>query len=228
MLTRRWRVFLQTTCLASAAGLLAVPAAAVNIPEGGAVTPDSVFTIHFQVREGCDGAPMDTLEVAIPAAVQNPQPEAIDGWDVEVLPDTDENDDIETIVRWSGGPLEPDLFKEFGLWARFPDDPGAVLTFPAIQRCGATEVVWAGTEGDTPAPTVRLTDRVGQQDLQDLATLIGELDTRVEELSERMGDVNAPNLRSRVSDVEETLQQIGNRLDGFVERLDALEEEPPA
>lgn len=85
-----------------------------SIPEGGAVTPDSVFVIHFQVREGCEGAATDTLEVAVPASVKNPTPEAIDGWDVAVTP-AEPGTSVSTTVTWTGGPLEDGSFKEFGL-----------------------------------------------------------------------------------------------------------------
>ena len=152
MLTKR--ALMRAAWLAGVAGLAAVPAQAVNIPEGGAVTPDSVFVIHFQVREGCEGAPMDALEIAVPASVQNPMPEAIDGWDVTVTPAEAGTGDS-TMVSWTGGPLEEGSFKEFGLWARFPDEPGAVLTFPAVQRCGTTEVIWDGHGGRDACPDGR-------------------------------------------------------------------------
>jgi hypothetical protein len=219
MLTKR--ALLRSACLAGVAGLAAVPAQAVNIPEGGAVTPDSVFVIHFQVREACDGAPMDALEVAVPASVQNPMPEAIDGWDVTVTP-AEAGAGDSTIVSWTGGPLEEGTFKEFGLWARFPDEPGAVLNFPAVQRCGTTEVIWDGTEGETPAPTVVLTDRIFQEDLEDLRVSVGEMATEVDELGEQLGDVDAANLRSRVADAEDALEEITSRIEDLAIRIDEL------
>ena len=45
--------------LASLMAASALPASAVNIPEGGAVTPDSTFLFHLRVTETCDGLPMD-------------------------------------------------------------------------------------------------------------------------------------------------------------------------
>jgi uncharacterized protein YcnI len=222
MLTKR--ALLRATCLAGVAGLATVPAQAVNIPEGGAVTPDSVFVIHFQVREGCDGAPMDALEVAVPASVQNPTPEAIDGWDVTVTPAEPGAGDS-TIVTWTGGPLEAGSFKEFGLWGRFPDEPGAVLMFPAVQRCGTTEVIWDGAEGQTPAPTVALTDRIFQEDLEELRVSVGEMGTTVDELDQQLGDVDAANLRSRVTDAEGALEEVATQLEELTARLDELE--PP-
>jgi uncharacterized protein YcnI len=218
------RAILRGACLAGVAGLMALPAQAVNIPEGGAVTPDSVRVIHFQVRESCDGAAMDTLEVAVPAAVQNPMPEAFDGWTATVTPAEPGTGDS-TIVTWTGGPLEEGSFKEFGLWARFPDEPGATLTFPTVQRCGAAEVVWDGTDGATPAPTVLLTDRVLQQDLQELRVTVADLATQMDEITEQLGDVDAANLRSRVSENEDTLDDVATQIEDLMARIDELE--PP-
>ena len=39
-----------------------LPAGAVNIPEGGAVTPDCVFVFDLRVTEGCEGLPVDQLD----------------------------------------------------------------------------------------------------------------------------------------------------------------------
>ena len=73
--------------------VLAAPAQGVRIPEGGIVPPDSTFVIHFQVNEGCDGSPTDTLEVTIPESVGNPIPEAMPGWVVETETATTDGQD---------------------------------------------------------------------------------------------------------------------------------------
>lgn len=219
---RTKRALLRAVCLAVVAGLAAVPAQAINIPEGGAVTPDSVMVIHFQVREVCDGAPMDTLEVAVPASVQNPTPEALDGWDVSVTPAAPGTGDS-TIVTWTGGPLEEGSFREFGLWARFPDEPGETLTFPAAQRCGTAEVIWDDTEGETPAPTVLLSDRISQQVLEELRVTVSDLADRVDELGGQLGDVDAANLRTRVSDAEDTLGEMATQIEDVIAHIEELE-----
>lgn len=222
------RAILRGSMIAALASLLAVPGHAVTIPEGGAVTPDSTYIIHFQVREVCDGAPMDTLEVTIPASVQNPTPEAIEGWDVEVeTPSMDEGDasgDAPTIVRWTGGPLEAGAFLEFGLWARFPDEPNATLEFPVVQRCGTVERTWSGSDGETAAPTVKLTERVLQRDLEELTASLDEVVGQVDELSSQLGDVDVANLRSRVGDAEDSQAEMSGQLDEILQRLEALEQ----
>ena len=180
----------------------------VNIPEGGAVTPDSVFVINFQVQEGCDGLPMDTLEVTIPEAVDNPVPEGVPGWTVETetVPASDGTSRV-TLVRWSGGPMEDGTFYEFGLRAGFPDEPDSTIEFPVVQRCG--------DEISTSAPTVVLTNRFDQQDLVKLSDSVAAIGAEVEELGSRLGGVDPENLRTRVSDDEAAIEEIMKRLDAL-------------
>lgn len=208
--------------------LLAGPARGVNIPEGGAVSADSVFIIHFQVQEGCDGAPTDALEVTIPEVVANAVPEAVPGWSVEaqtvVTAGAEEEAEPQVSrVRWTGGSLPDGQFLEFGLWARFPDDPGAVLEFPVIQRCGQVERAWTGEDEAMPAPTVTLQPRLGPRDLLALADSIGALEARIEDLEERLGDADPGNLRARMRDMEASGEELLGRLDDLEQRLSDLE-----
>jgi uncharacterized protein YcnI len=220
------------------AGLMvaaALPVHAVNIPEGGAVTPDSSFLFHLRVTSGCEGLPTDTLEVTIPEGVTNPVPEAVPGWDVEIeAPEVDEEDTAEseredetekpdgeallTQVRWSGGSLDDGYLLDFGIRARFPDEEGEVLEFPVIQRCGEVEV--------EHAPTVTLTKRYGQSDIADLGQTVDRIDADVQQLradvdqlQQQVGGVDVVNLRSRVSDTETAIEDLD-------ERVGALEGEP--
>lgn len=190
-----------------------VGAANVNIPEGGAVTPGSVFIVNFQAQEGCDGAPMDTLEVTIPDVVDNPLPEDVPGWAVE----TETGDDGEiSLVRWSGGPLEEGRYLEFGMRMGFPDDPGATIAFPVVQRCGLAE--------SPSEPTVQLAPRFGPRDIIDLSESQEALAAEVDELRSLLGGVDPVNLRSRVSDNEAVIEDVTGRLDEIAGRLDELEQ----
>jgi periplasmic copper chaperone A len=209
-------------------GLIAAPAAAVNIPEGGAVTADSVFVINFQVQQGCDGAPTDALEVTIPDSIQSPQPEWVSGFDVTVETVPAEGDDAEgerTVVRWTGGPLPDETFKHFGLRARFPDDPGATIAFPVVQTCGTIQRSWTDEDGAMAAPTVTLNERFGPRDILALRDATVQLRSDVDELSAQMGDVNVSNLRSRVSDTESGLADVLDRLDAIDERFGQITDE---
>lgn len=223
--------------LITAAGLgavmlmvLAAPAQGVRIPEGGIVPAGSTFVIHFQVHEGCDGSPTDALEVTIPASVGNPIPEAVPGWMVETetaVTEGQEGVDAEppiSLVRWTGGPLEDGQFLEFGLRLRFPDEAGAVLEFPVVQRCGELEQAWTGTDEAFPVPAVVLAERLTERDLIALRESLDGLVTDVKDLRAQVGDVDAANLRSRVTDSESATDEMIKRLDRLAERLSVLEE----
>jgi uncharacterized protein YcnI len=225
MMNRATKALARGALAAGLTGLIAAPAAAVNIPEGGAVTADSIFVINFQVQEGCDGAPTDALEVTVPASIQSPQPEWVSGWDVTVETVPAEGDDTEgeqTVVRWSGGSLPDGTFKEFGLRARFPDEPGATIAFPVVQTCGSVERSWTDDGGEMAAPTVTLNERFGPRDILDLRDGVVQLRTEFDELREQLGGVDAANLRSRVSDTERSLEQIAERLEAVEGSLEEL------
>lgn len=218
------RAILATT-LASLLVAGAVPASAVNIPEGGAVTPDSLFLFHLRVVEGCDGLPVNELEVTIPQGVVNPTPEAVPGWDthIEVLdaeagevtqaesegPDGEQLE--QTVIRWDGGSLDDGLLLDFGIRARFPDEQDAVLEFPVVKRCGAVEQAFA--------PTVRLTTRYGQGEIAALAESVDQLRSEidvlradVDEIQGQIGEVNVTGLRNRVEVLEETVVELDERV----------------
>jgi len=211
----------------------ALPVHAVNIPEGGAVTPDSVSLVHFRVTSACDGQPMDTLEVTMPDGVANPIPEAVPGWDVEIEAPGVEGDDTAeaegetaesdgdvslTRVRWSGGSLDDGYLLDFGVRARFPDKEGEILEFPVIQRCGDVEV--------EHAPTVNLALAYGQADIAELSETVDRIDAEVQQLGTdvaqlqlQVGNVDVVNLRRRVTDTEDAIEVLD-------ERVAALEGEP--
>lgn len=178
------RSFRQSSLLATlGAGLalaLAAPAVAnVHIPEGGAVTPNSVLVINFQVQEGCDGAATDRLEVTIPESISNPVPEDVPGWaEVLVFEDGADGQPRVAQVHWIGGPIQDGLFAEFGLRAGFPDELGGTVEFPVVQHCGLLE--------KTSNPTVALQPRLGPRDLIELFAMIEDVsDVGIAELAER-------------------------------------------
>jgi len=225
--------------LASLMVVAAVPVHAVNIPEGGAITPDSSFLFHLRVTSTCDGLPMDELEVTIPEGVTNPKPEALAGWDLSIddpaamdeeMAEGDEeaaegdeakdDEDMEPIViRWSDGLLEDGHLLDFGIRARFPDAEGEVLEFPIVQRCGDVEQEFA--------PTVNLKLRYGQADIEAIAVSVDQLSAEmdvlradVDQLQQQVGDVNVRNLRTRVGDTEKAIEALD-------ERVTAIEEGQP-
>ncbi len=188
----------------------ALPVSAnVNIPEGGAVTPDSVFLFHLRVTSTCDGVPMDELEVSVPESVVNPLPESVADWGTNI--DVPEEADGPTIIRWDDGELEDGHLLDFGIRARFPDEQDAVLEFPVTQRCGELE--------QTFTPTIRLTTRFGQAEMAAMADSVDQLradvDTLradVDRIQGQIGEVNVTGLRNRVVVLEETVVDLDERL----------------
>ena len=202
------------------------PASAVNIPEGGAVTPDSVFLFHLRVMEGCEGLPMDALEVTIPESVNNPIPQAVAGWDttLDILGDEEDGTDEQgaddeaapeetelSVIRWDGGSLQDGLLQDFGIRARFPDEQDAVIEFPVVKRCGDVEQEFA--------PTVRLTTRYGQGEISVIADSVDQLRADVDVLRDdvdkiqrQIGEVNVTGLRDRVEDLEQTVVDLDERV----------------
>lgn len=220
--TRR-RPLLAAALVAGALSLAPGVQANVNIPEGGAVSPGSTQIINILVTAGCEGGlPMDAIEVVLPDAVSSPVPEWIAGWDAEIIPAA-ESDEQRTTVRWSGGPLEDGELLEFGLRLGFPDEPDAELVFPVTQVCGLVETSWVGTDGPNAAPTVVLQPRLGARDLLELRGTVRDIGSRIDELESRLGGVDPENLRSRVSDNESAVQSISERLDDLEARIEELE-----
>ena len=196
--------------LASLMVSAAVPAAAnVNIPEGGAVTPDSVFLFHLRVTSTCDGVPMDELQVTIPESVVNPIPESMADWDTNI--DVPEEAEGPTVVRWDNGELEDGHLLDFGIRARFPDEQDLVLEFPVVQSCGDVEQEFA--------PTIRLTTRYGQAEISALSGSVDQLRTDVDQLRAdvdriqlQIGEVNVTGLRNRVVDLEDSVVELDERV----------------
>ena len=207
---------------------LAAPAQGVRIPEGGVVPSGSTYVIHFQVHEGCEGSPTDMLEVTLPESVSNPIPEAVPGWVVATETVPTEGQDTEprtSLVRWTGGPLEDGQLLEFGLRLRFPDEPAAVLEFPVVQRCGPDlEQAWTGADEAFPVPSVVLADRPTGRALMALNKSVDDLMAEVDEIRTQIRDVDAVNLRSRVTDSESATEGLAKRLDRLAGRISDLEE----
>lgn len=196
--------------LASLMVSAAVPAAAnVNIPEGAAVTPDSVFLFHLRVTSTCDGLPMDELEVSVPESVVNPLPVSMADWDTNI--DVPEEADGPTVIRWADGELEDGHLLDFGIRARFPADPDAVIEFPVVMRCGDLEQEFA--------PTIRLALRYGQAEISALADSVDQLRaevdtlrTDVDSIQNQIGAVNVTGLRDRVVVLEDEVVELDERL----------------
>lgn len=169
------------TALALAGALAAPATAAAHItatPDTAPAEGYAAFTLR--VGHGCEDSPTTKLVVEMPDQVVSATPEVVPGWRIATkegkLPQPFDSHG-ETIthgvrrVTWSGGPLDPNQYTEFGLSVRFAGKPGDVVPFKTIQRCEQGENAWiqipqdGQPEPESPAPTVTLV-----ADGQDAAT----------------------------------------------------------
>ena len=116
-----------------------------------AVPAGEEATMAFQPTHGCGTSA--TVQVRVLAPVPDARPGEVEGWTASATPDGEGN----TVIEWTGGLLPADQTGTFPVEFLVPDAVGALLAFPAIQRCeNGEELAWIGTEpGDErPAPHV--------------------------------------------------------------------------
>jgi uncharacterized protein YcnI len=125
------------------------PAAAHTESDLVAVAAGSQATVTLRPTHGCDGSP--TIEVAIRAPVPGATAGEVAGWTATATPDGNGR----TVLMWTGGSLPATTDGAFPVAFVVPETPGALLTFPAVQRCAnGAELAWINgdPEADNPAP----------------------------------------------------------------------------
>ncbi|GAA0425772.1 membrane protein [Acrocarpospora corrugata] len=160
---------------------LAVPALAHVTIQPGTAEQGGFTKIAFRVPNERDDASTTKLEVTFPT--DHPLPfvsvKPIPGWDAKLtegkLPKpvvSDDGDEVtEAVLKitWTGGKIEPGQFQEFEVSVGpLPTDVDE-LAFPTEQTYSGGEVVkWAdppkadGSEGEHPAPTLKLVAPTGE------------------------------------------------------------------
>ena len=143
------------TATASMAVLLAAGgiASAHVDPDPLAMEAGTTGVVAFNVEHGCDGSPMTSLKLQIPAGVTGVTPVDKDGWTATVTGDT---------VEFKGGPLDAATPDHFDVTLTVPTQPGD-LHFPAIETCEKGEIAWieipaeGAAEPEFVAPTLKVT-----------------------------------------------------------------------
>jgi uncharacterized protein YcnI len=133
-----------------AAALIVAPAAAAHVTiNPNAVQADSFARFDLRVPNERENASTTKVAVKLPKGLVEVSFQPKPGWKRSVAMGT---------VTWQGGTIAPGEFDEFGLSAKVPNEPGAKLTFPAVQTYSNGEVVhWIGApDADEPAPQVTL------------------------------------------------------------------------
>ncbi len=150
--------------------LAPAPAAWAHVTiEPSEAIADARVTLAFRVLHGCDGSPTVAVRVQVPDEVLAVTPEAVPGWEVELVRDDPVGPVTEVV--WRGGELASEAFGDFGMLVLFDDAPdGHVVYFPTIQECVEGSYAWTetaedghhhgghdhGQPGDQPAPAVVL------------------------------------------------------------------------
>jgi uncharacterized protein YcnI len=132
------------------AALVFAPTAAAHVTiNPDAVQADSFARFDLRVPNERENASTTKVAIELPKGLVEVSFQPKPGWKRSVTKGT---------VTWQGGRITPGEFDEFGLSAKVPNDPGAKLTFPAVQTYSDGEVVhWIGApDADEPAPQVSL------------------------------------------------------------------------
>lgn len=147
--------------LAGAALLLSTAPAAAHVTITASTTEaGETAAITLEVPHGCAGSATTEVAVRMPEGVG--EVEAVDGvrWSADVSTDA--------VTFTTDRPVPDALRDEVSFSARLPDDAGAVLVFPVVQRCEEGESAWTEVADDTesrdeldqPAPVLVVTGPV--------------------------------------------------------------------
>lgn len=122
-------------------------------PDPIAMQVGTTGTVAFNVEHGCDGSPVTSVKIQIPAGVTGVAPVDKDGWTATVTGDT---------VEFTGGPLDAATEDHFDITLTAPAEPG-FINFPAIETCEVGEIAWieipveGQEEPEFVAPTLQIT-----------------------------------------------------------------------
>jgi hypothetical protein len=128
--------------------LVAAPASAHIDPDPTQVQAGEEATVGFVVGHGCDGEPTTKIEIQIPDAVGEVEPQAPEGWTASVDGD---------VATFEGGSLEDHTELAFPLTFTAPSSAMS-LRFPIIQWCDDVESPWISENPDDehPAPVLEV------------------------------------------------------------------------
>lgn len=150
----------------------AAPAAAHVVIDPPEVAAHSHARLAFRVGHGCGTAATIAIEVTLPEGVSMARPMPKPGWEIAIetralaRPVSSGHGlvrEAPASIAWRGGPLPDAHYDEFVMMIRAPDQAGATLVFPVVQRCeGGAQHAWVEVPEPgqarprSPAPTLRL------------------------------------------------------------------------
>lgn len=118
--------------------------------------------VRLEVPHGCTGSATTGLAVRIPDGVSDVRATSTERWSAATGDDT--------VTFTTDAPLPDGLRDEVVLSLRLPDEEGAVLVFPVVQRCEEGEAAWTEVAADDasrdelelPAPVLVVTRADGE------------------------------------------------------------------
>lgn len=137
--------------------LAASPASAHVRLDVDTTAAGAIAHVRLEVPHGCAGSATTELAVRMPDGVSEATAETTDRWAAHAAPDA--------ITFRTADPLPDGLGDQVGFTVRLPDDVGAVLVFPVVQRCEEGESAWTEVGEDAasrdeleqPAPVIVVT-----------------------------------------------------------------------
>jgi periplasmic copper chaperone A len=160
---------------AVAAGLLvlsAAPAAAHVTVTTSTTAAGATALVRMEVPHGCEGSATTDLAVRMPEGVSELTADDTERWSAETTADS--------VTFHTGSPLPDALRDEVVFSVRLPDEPGAELVFPVVQRCEEGESAWTEVAGDDasraeldmPAPVIVVTGATGSDGTEEAAAMV--------------------------------------------------------
>lgn len=148
--------------------LAAAPAAAHVTLIPSSTAAGSTAVVRLLVPHGCEGSATTELAVRMPAAVTEVSAEGEGRWQAELADDA--------VTFRSDEPLPDGEEDSVEFSVRLPDDAGATLVFPIVQRCEQGEAAWTEVAADEasrealdmPAPVLVVTADAGAERLMTL------------------------------------------------------------
>ncbi len=121
-----------------------------------------IHDVEVRVPHGCGPEPTTEVRVRIPEGVMRVTVAHDPVWKVETImrqldPPIEMGGGFqitETVdeIVWSGSELPPPRFGRFLFRASLPEEPGRILWFKTIQRCGDEELRWDKEKTDANHP----------------------------------------------------------------------------
>jgi uncharacterized protein YcnI len=135
-------------------------------PSSTAAGTTSVVTML--VPHGCEGSATTEVAVRVPDSVTEVAVESTGRWQAEVA--------AGALTYRTDDPLPDGVEDSVEFTVRLPDDIGATLVFPVVQRCEGSEAAWTEVAADEasrealemPAPVIVVTADAGSERLMTL------------------------------------------------------------